>query len=237
VQSARLTVRRSCSWLLTVGRSLLLLLLLLAAARPTPSPPPPPPQLVPLCQQDVWRQLCRAGHARHGVCARAPCVRARLTLRRWAYRSSPATSASLTLILWSARHPCSPLRVCRCSAGGAAALAKTCARACRQGADPVLRVEMASTGEVRSSCSSSCCRRASSVGPVCVQVACFGRDKYEAFLCALLSTGFRLPTRNRTILVSAGPLSSKVEFGPAAVALVRMGYTLLATPGSAAFLK
>merc|ERR1711871_311279 len=40
-----------------------------------------------------------------------------------------------------------------------------------QGADPVLRVEMASTGEV----------------------ACFGKNKWEAFLKAMLSTGFKLP--------------------------------------------
>ena len=48
------------------------------------------------------------------------------------------------------------------------------------GADPVLGVEMASTGEV----------------------ACFGRDKFEAYLKGLLSTGFRIPEKN--ILFSLG---------------------------------
>merc|ERR1711975_124125 len=43
-----------------------------------------------------------------------------------------------------------------------------------RGADPVLGVEMASTGEV----------------------ACFGADKHEAFLKALLSTGFKIPEKN-----------------------------------------
>lgn len=80
-----------------------------------------------------------------------------------------------------------------------------------QGADPVLRVEMASTGEV----------------------ACFGATSHEAFLLGLLSTGFKIPKQN--ILVSAGPLESKLEFLPAARALVRMGYTLFGTPASAAF--
>merc|ERR1719182_986577 len=47
-----------------------------------------------------------------------------------------------------------------------------------RGADPVLGVEMASTGEV----------------------ACFGADKHEAFLKALMSTGFKMP--EKSILVS-----------------------------------
>jgi hypothetical protein len=80
-----------------------------------------------------------------------------------------------------------------------------------QGADPVLRVEMASTGEV----------------------ACFGRTSHESFLLGLISTGFKLPKQN--ILVSAGPLESKLEFLPAARALVAMGFTLYGTKGSAEF--
>merc|ERR1719326_2762646 len=47
-----------------------------------------------------------------------------------------------------------------------------------RGADPILGVEMASTGEV----------------------ACFGADKHEAFLKALLATRFKLP--NKTIMIS-----------------------------------
>ena len=48
------------------------------------------------------------------------------------------------------------------------------------GADVKLGVEMASTGEV----------------------ACFGEDRYEAYLKAMLSTGFKLPEKN--ILLSVG---------------------------------
>jgi hypothetical protein len=83
-----------------------------------------------------------------------------------------------------------------------------------QGADPVLRVEMASTGEV----------------------ACFGNRPLEAFLKGLLSTGsFRLPTKHRTILLSLGPLASKVEFLDSARQLVALGYTLYGTAGTADF--
>jgi carbamoyl-phosphate synthase large subunit/carbamoyl-phosphate synthase small subunit len=80
-----------------------------------------------------------------------------------------------------------------------------------QGADPVLRVEMASTGEV----------------------ACFSRRLFEAYLKGMLATGLRLP--KKSILISAGPLSSKVEFLPAVEALARMGFELYATRGTAAF--
>lgn len=81
------------------------------------------------------------------------------------------------------------------------------------GADPVLRVEMASTGEV----------------------ACFGSNHYEAYLKGLLSTGFKLPKRN--ILVSTGPLHAKLEFLSSARSLLSMGYELFASPGTHAFLK
>lgn len=80
------------------------------------------------------------------------------------------------------------------------------------GADPILRVEMASTGEVGG----------------------YGRNRYEAFLKALLSTGFRLPKRN--IFVSIGPYKEKVEFLQYAKELVSMGYKLYGSPGTADFL-
>lgn len=67
------------------------------------------------------------------------------------------------------------------------------------GADPILGVEMASTGEV----------------------ACFGRDKYEAYLKALISTGFVLPKKN--ILLSIGSFKEKMEFLPSVEKLHQMG--------------
>ena len=81
------------------------------------------------------------------------------------------------------------------------------------GADPVLGVEMASTGEVAS----------------------FGRDKYEAYVKALLSTGFRLPNRN--ILFSIGSYKEKLEMLPSIQNLHQIGYNLFATAGTADFLK
>jgi carbamoyl-phosphate synthase large subunit len=81
-----------------------------------------------------------------------------------------------------------------------------------KGADPTLSVEMASTGEV----------------------GCLGDDFEEAFLKAMLAVGFRLPVRSA--LISAGPPEDKIDFLPAARALARMGVSLLATPGTAAFL-
>merc|ERR1719320_481956 len=59
------------------------------------------------------------------------------------------------------------------------------------GADVMLGVEMASTGEV----------------------ACFGQTRYEAYIKALLSTGFKLP--NKDILISIGSYKHKHEFLPA----------------------
>ena len=77
------------------------------------------------------------------------------------------------------------------------------------GADPVLGVEMASTGEV----------------------ACFGKDKYEAYIKALISTGFRLPEKN--ILLSIGSFKDKMEMLPSIRKLHALGYTLFATAGTA----
>jgi len=81
------------------------------------------------------------------------------------------------------------------------------------GADPVLGVEMASTGEV----------------------ACFGVDKYEAYIKALISTGFKLPNRN--ILLSIGSYKDKKEMLPSVINLQKMGYKLFATAGTADFLQ
>ena len=82
-----------------------------------------------------------------------------------------------------------------------------------EGADPVLGVEMASTGEV----------------------ACLGEDFEEAFLKALLSVGFRLPLRR--VLLSTGPIESKAAFLESARSLRAMGVELFATQGTAAFLR
>ncbi|KAG0278845.1 hypothetical protein BGZ95_002994 [Linnemannia exigua] len=81
------------------------------------------------------------------------------------------------------------------------------------GADPILGVEMASTGEV----------------------ACFGKDKYDAYIKALVSTGFTLPKKN--ILLSIGSFKEKMEMLPAVKRLRALGYNLFATAGTADFMS
>uniref|UniRef100_A0A8C4HQ81 Multifunctional protein CAD n=1 Tax=Dicentrarchus labrax TaxID=13489 RepID=A0A8C4HQ81_DICLA len=79
------------------------------------------------------------------------------------------------------------------------------------GADVVLGVEMTSTGEV----------------------ACFGENRYEAYLKAMLSTGFKIPKKN--ILLSIGSFKNKSELLPTVQALESMGYDLYASLGTADF--
>ena len=81
-----------------------------------------------------------------------------------------------------------------------------------QKADPVLGVEMASTGEV----------------------GCIGEDFHEAILKSMLSVGYRIPERN--VLLSTGDARAKADMLPAVQALAAKGYKLYATPGTAAFL-
>ncbi len=82
-----------------------------------------------------------------------------------------------------------------------------------KGADPVLGVEMASTGEV----------------------ACFGHDLHEAFLKAMISVGFKMPKKN--VLLSAGRIEDKTDLLRSARQLVKMGFNLYATAGTAKFLR
>lgn len=81
-----------------------------------------------------------------------------------------------------------------------------------QKADPVLGVDMASTGEV----------------------GCIGDNFYEAILKSMLSVGITIPKKN--ILFSTGPTKSKVELLEAARLLSEKGYNLYATGGSQKFL-
>lgn len=79
------------------------------------------------------------------------------------------------------------------------------------GADVTLGVEMASTGEV----------------------AGFGDNRYEAYLKAMISTGFQIP--QKAILISIGSLKHKMELVSTVKALGNMGYKLYATSGTADF--
>lgn len=81
-----------------------------------------------------------------------------------------------------------------------------------QKADPVLGVDMASTGEV----------------------GCLGEDSRSALLKAMLSVGQRVPERN--ILLSTGDGKQKAEMLAACAMLRDHGYKLFATPGTSRYL-
>lgn len=80
-----------------------------------------------------------------------------------------------------------------------------------QQADPVLGVDMASTGEV----------------------GCIGENYYDAVLQAMLSVGYRIPKKN--VLISSGPLRDKIELLGSARMLEQKGYKLFATEGTHRF--
>ena len=82
-----------------------------------------------------------------------------------------------------------------------------------QNADPVLGVDMSSTGEV----------------------GCLGDDFDEALLNALIATGYKIP--KKSVLFSSGATKSKVDLLDASHMLHQKGYDLYATAGTAAFLN
>jgi carbamoyl-phosphate synthase large subunit len=82
-----------------------------------------------------------------------------------------------------------------------------------KGSDPVLGVEMASTGEV----------------------ACLGDDFEEAFLKSLMAIGFTIP--QKSILLSTGSLRNKAAFLEETRILASMGYIFYATEGTAKFME
>jgi carbamoyl-phosphate synthase large subunit len=82
-----------------------------------------------------------------------------------------------------------------------------------KGADPVLGVEMASTGEV----------------------ACFGNDLESAFLKSYLAVGLKIPKKN--ILVSIGRVKDKIGMLETAKLMAKIGYNLFGTKGTSEFLK
>ncbi|MBQ3618903.1 MAG: carbamoyl-phosphate synthase (glutamine-hydrolyzing) large subunit [Bacteroidales bacterium] len=81
-------------------------------------------------------------------------------------------------------------------------------------ADPVLGVDMASTGEV----------------------ACIGDNYHAALLKSMLSVGHRIPDKNKGVLISSGSAKSKVDLLDASRMLKEKGYKLYATGGTADFL-
>ena len=84
-----------------------------------------------------------------------------------------------------------------------------------QNADPVLGVDMSSTGEV----------------------GCMGDTFEEALLNSLIATGYKIPSKDKGIMLSSGGAKEKASLLDAAQALVKKGYTIYATAGTAKFLN
>ena len=82
-------------------------------------------------------------------------------------------------------------------------------------ADPVLGVDMSSTGEV----------------------GCLGADFDEALLNAMISVGHRVPSKDKAVLVSSGDVRGKVDMLDCCQMLHEAGYKLYATEGTAKFLE
>ncbi|HSH20090.1 MAG TPA: carbamoyl-phosphate synthase (glutamine-hydrolyzing) large subunit, partial [Draconibacterium sp.] len=78
-------------------------------------------------------------------------------------------------------------------------------------ADPILGVDMASTGEV----------------------GCIGENYYEAILKAMLSVGYRIPVKN--VMISSGPSRGKIELLQSAKMLKKRGINIFATEGTSRF--
>ena len=84
-----------------------------------------------------------------------------------------------------------------------------------QNADPVLGVDMSSTGEV----------------------GCMGDTFEEALLNSLIATYYKIPSKDKGIMLSSGGAKEKASLLDAAQALVKNGYTIYATVGTAKFLN
>ena len=84
-----------------------------------------------------------------------------------------------------------------------------------QNADPVLGVDMSSTGEV----------------------GCMGDSYEEALLNSMIATGYKIPLKTKGIMISSGDAKDKVALLDAARALVKNGYDIYASDGTAKFLN
>ncbi|SDL97217.1 carbamoyl-phosphate synthase (glutamine-hydrolyzing) large subunit [Segatella bryantii] len=84
-----------------------------------------------------------------------------------------------------------------------------------QNADPILGVDMSSTGEV----------------------GCIGDTLEEALLDALIATGYKIPSKEKGIMISSGSAKEKAALLDSAIMLVKAGYTIYASEGTARYLN
>ncbi len=84
-----------------------------------------------------------------------------------------------------------------------------------QNADPILGVDMSSTGEV----------------------GCVGDTFEEALLDSLIATGYKIPAKDKGVMLSSGGAKDKAALLDAAQALVKAGYQVFASHGTAKYLN
>ena len=84
-----------------------------------------------------------------------------------------------------------------------------------QNTDPILGVDMSSTGEV----------------------GCLGDTFEEALLNSLIATGYKIPSKEKGIMISSGETKEKVRLLDGARMLTKAGYTIYASEGTAKFLN
>ena len=84
-----------------------------------------------------------------------------------------------------------------------------------QNADPILGVDMSSTGEV----------------------GCLGDSFEEALLNSMIATGYKIPSKEKGVMISSGGTKEKVAMLDGARMLTKAGYTIYASEGTAKFLN
>ena len=84
-----------------------------------------------------------------------------------------------------------------------------------QNADPILGVDMSSTGEV----------------------GCIGDTFEEALLDSLIATGYNIPSKEKGVMLSSGSAKEKAALLDSAIALVKAGYKVYASEGTAKYLN
>ena len=84
-----------------------------------------------------------------------------------------------------------------------------------QNADPILGVDMSSTGEV----------------------GCLGDSFEEALLNSMIATGYKIPSKEKGVMISSGGTKEKVAMLDGARMLTNAGYTIYASEGTAKFLN
>jgi carbamoyl-phosphate synthase large subunit len=69
------------------------------------------------------------------------------------------------------------------------------------------------------------------------EVGCIGDTLEEALLDALIATGYKIPSKEKGIMISSGSAKEKAALLDSAIMLVKAGYTIYASEGTARYLN